>query len=43
MPRPETRPYFVETKSYHESEIVKESILGTYEDDFNKYSLRANP
>jgi predicted AAA+ superfamily ATPase len=24
--------------SYHESEIVKESILETYKDDFNKYS-----
>ncbi len=39
---PEAVSAFVETKSYHESEIVKESILGTYEDDFNKYSSRVN-
>jgi len=39
---PEAVSAFVETKSYHESEIVKESILGTYEDDFNKYSSRIN-
>jgi hypothetical protein len=39
---PEAVSAFVETKSYQESEIVKESILGTYEDDFNKYSSRVN-
>ena len=39
---PEAILAFVETKSFHESEIVKESILGTYEDDFNKYSSRIN-
>ena len=39
---PEAILAFVETKSFHESEIVKASILGTYEDDFNKYSSRIN-
>jgi len=39
---PEAVLAFTETKSFHESEIVKESILGTYEDDFNKYSSRIN-
>ncbi|MEA3386464.1 MAG: AAA family ATPase [Thermodesulfobacteriota bacterium] len=39
---PEAVSAFVETQSYHESEIVKESIIGTYEDDFNKYSSRVN-
>ncbi len=39
---PEAVLTFSETNSFHESEIVKESILGTYEDDFNKYSSRVN-
>ena len=39
---PEAVQAYVETKSFHESEIVKASILGTYEDDFNKYSSRVN-
>jgi len=39
---PEAVLAFTETKSFYESEIVKESILGTYEDDFNKYSSRIN-
>jgi len=39
---PEAVLAFAETKSFLESEIVKTSILGTYEDDFNKYSPRIN-
>jgi predicted AAA+ superfamily ATPase len=39
---PEAVLAFTETKSFYQSEIVKESILGTYEDDFNKYSSRIN-
>ena len=39
---PEAVQAYVETKSFHESEIVKASILGTYEDDFNKYSSKVN-
>ena len=39
---PEAVLTFAETNSFHESGIVKESILGTYEDDFNKYSSRIN-
>ncbi len=39
---PEAVLTFSETNSFHESEIVKESILETYEDDFNKYSSRVN-
>ncbi len=37
---PEAVAAFAETKSYHDVEIVKESIIGTYEDDFNKYGAR---
>lgn len=37
---PEAVLAFIETKSFYESEIVKESIMGTYEDDFNKYSSK---
>ena len=39
---PEAVLTFAETNSFHESEIVKESILRTYEDDFNKYASRIN-
>jgi predicted AAA+ superfamily ATPase len=39
---PEAVLTFSETNSFYESEIVKESILGTYVDDFNKYSSRVN-
>ena len=39
---PEAVAAFVTTQSYHEVEIVKESILQTYEDDFSKYGLREN-
>ena len=39
---PEAVLAFTKTKSFYESEIVKESILRTYEDDFNKYSSRVN-
>ncbi len=39
---PEAVLAYSETNSFHESEIVKASILGTYEDDFNKYSSRVN-
>ncbi|WP_299983273.1 AAA family ATPase [Desulfobacula sp.] len=39
---PEAVLVFSETNSFYESEIVKESILGTYEDDSNKYSTRVN-
>ena len=39
---PEAVQVYVETGSFYESEIVKESILGTYEDDFNKYASRVN-
>jgi len=39
---PEAIAAFVTTQSYYEVEIVKESILQTYEDDFNKYGLRVN-
>ncbi len=37
---PEAVAAFAETKSYRDVEIVKESIIGTYEDDFNKYGTR---
>jgi uncharacterized protein len=39
---PEAVLAYSETHSFHESDIVKESILRTYEDDFNKYSSRVN-
>jgi len=39
---PEAVSTFVDTRSYHEVDVVKESILQTYEDDFNKYGLRVN-
>ncbi|MBW2635130.1 MAG: ATP-binding protein [Deltaproteobacteria bacterium] len=39
---PEAVLAFTTTNSFYQSEIVKESILGTYEDDFNKYSSRVN-
>ncbi len=39
---PEAVSSYVETKSFRDCEIVKESILGTYEDDFNKYGARVN-
>lgn len=39
---PEAVSAFVNTKSYHEVEVIKESILQTYEDDFNKYGLRVD-
>jgi predicted AAA+ superfamily ATPase len=40
---PEAVLAYSETNSFHESEIIKESILRTYEDDFNKYSPRIDP
>jgi len=39
---PEAVASYIETKSFRDCEIVKESILGTYEDDFNKYGARVN-
>jgi hypothetical protein len=39
---PEAVVRFFETGQYRESEIVKESILETYRDDFKKYSKRVN-
>jgi len=39
---PEAVSVFTETQSFHETEIIKESILGTYEDYFNKYSSKVN-
>ena len=35
---PEAVSAFIGKESYHESEIIKESIIETYKDDFNKYS-----
>ena len=35
---PEAVQAYVENGSFHESEIVKASILETYADDFNKYA-----
>jgi hypothetical protein len=40
---PEAVLAYSETNSFHESDIIKESILRTYEDDFNKYSPRIDP
>jgi predicted AAA+ superfamily ATPase len=37
---PESVLSFCQTESFHESERVKASILGTYGDDFNKYAAR---
>lgn len=39
---PEAVVGFLETKQYRESELVKESIIETYRDDFKKYSKRVN-
>jgi predicted AAA+ superfamily ATPase len=39
---PEAVLAYVETKSFRNCEIAKESILDTYEDDFNKYGARVN-
>ncbi len=39
---PEAVLAYLETQSFHESERVKASILGTYEDDFHKYGSRVN-
>lgn len=39
---PEAVLAYSDTNSFHESEIVKSSILETYEDDFNKYGPRIN-
>ncbi|MCP4353601.1 MAG: ATP-binding protein [Desulfobacterales bacterium] len=39
---PEAVAAFADTKSFHEAEIVKASVLGTYEDDFNKYSSKVS-
>lgn len=39
---PEAAVRFFETENYRESELVKESILETYRDDFKKYSKRVN-
>ena len=39
---PESISAVIDSGSFQESEIVKESILRTYEDDFNKYSPRVN-
>jgi predicted AAA+ superfamily ATPase len=39
---PEAVAAYVATKSFRDCDIAKESILGTYEDDFNKYDSRAN-
>jgi hypothetical protein len=39
---PEAVLAYLETHSFHESERVKASILGTYEDDFHKYGSRVN-
>lgn len=39
---PESVAHFVATRSYHESEAVKNSILATYQDDFAKYGTRVN-
>ncbi|MBT3177890.1 MAG: ATP-binding protein [Desulfobacula sp.] len=39
---PEAVQAYLEKGSFHESEIVKASILETYADDFNKYASRVN-
>lgn len=39
---PEAAASFMETQQYREPELVKESIIETYRDDFKKYSKRVN-
>lgn len=39
---PEVAANFLETRRYRESELIKESIIETYRDDFKKYSKRVN-
>jgi hypothetical protein len=39
---PQVLKIFLETGSFKESEIVKESIMQTFKDDFSKYGTRVN-